>query len=155
MELRPGPLTVLIGPNGSGKSNILDALKFLKEPSTADPSIRRYDVDRVTVGRTRRLTSQVVWGGQTDSKLKFRGRVLPQSIGASEIPQALADRDRKTGAADSPRYHDASHKARLAPRHGTIRYSIDGVEMQLNEYPFRAMADLNPLQIMAVLRLFS
>lgn len=31
LDLRLGPLTVLVGPNGSGKSNIVDVLRFLHE----------------------------------------------------------------------------------------------------------------------------
>ncbi|MBK9266092.1 MAG: AAA family ATPase [Polyangiaceae bacterium] len=31
LDLRLGPLTVLVGPNGSGKSNIIDVLRFLHE----------------------------------------------------------------------------------------------------------------------------
>ena len=82
VELRPGPLTVLIGPNGSGKSNILDALKFLKE-ITADPrsggSVTESQLEE------RGGYEQVVWGGQTDSKLKFEVE-FSHNEGASEIP---------------------------------------------------------------------
>ena len=68
VELRPGPLTVLIGPNGSGKSNILDALKFLKgvywdwaqSGGLLGPQLE----ERGGFG-------QVVWGGMTDENLKF------------------------------------------------------------------------------------
>ena len=68
VELRPGPLTVLIGPNGSGKSNILDALKFLKatysDPLQSDAIVRSQLEDRGGF-------SQVVWGGHTESQLRF------------------------------------------------------------------------------------
>ena len=68
VELRPGPLTVLIGPNGSGKSNILDALRLLKgvywdwaqSRSLLGPLLE----ERGGFG-------QVVWGGMTDENLKF------------------------------------------------------------------------------------
>ena len=68
VELRPGPLTVLIGPNGSGKSNILDALKFLKEIHS-DPRSR----EMVTNSQLeeRGGYKQVVWGGLTDEKIEF------------------------------------------------------------------------------------
>ena len=39
VELRPGPLTVLIGANGAGKSNVLDALRFLKKIHS-DPTVQ-------------------------------------------------------------------------------------------------------------------
>ena len=68
VELRPGPLTVLIGPNGSGKSNILDALRFLKaiysDPAQAVALLSSQLEDRGGFG-------QVVWGGKTDSHLRF------------------------------------------------------------------------------------
>ncbi len=68
VELRPGPLTVLIGPNGSGKSNILDALRFLKEIHS-DPRSR----EMVTNSQLeeRGGYKQVVWGGLTDEKIEF------------------------------------------------------------------------------------
>ena len=68
VELRPGPLTILIGPNGSGKSNILDALKFLKEIHS-DPRSR----EMVTNSQLeeRGGYKQVVWGGLTDEKIEF------------------------------------------------------------------------------------
>ena len=58
VELRPGPLTVLIGANGAGKSNILDALRFLKEINS-DPQSR----ERVTNSQLddRGGYEQVVW----------------------------------------------------------------------------------------------
>ncbi len=31
LDIRPGPLSVLIGPNGSGKSNLLDVLSFVRD----------------------------------------------------------------------------------------------------------------------------
>ena len=68
VELRPGPLTVLIGPNGSGKSNILDALRLLKtiysDPFQALEHAGSEMEDRGGFG-------QVVWGGDTNSKLRF------------------------------------------------------------------------------------
>ena len=68
VELRPGPLTVLIGPNGSGKSNILDALRFVKaiysDPAHADSLLEAQLEERGDF-------DQVVWGGDTDSNLRF------------------------------------------------------------------------------------
>ncbi len=68
VEFRPGPLTVLIGPNGSGKSNLLDALKFVKaiysDPGQAPDLAKSELEDRGGYG-------QVVWGGHTDSHLRF------------------------------------------------------------------------------------
>ena len=68
VELRPGPLTVLIGPNGSGKSNILDALKFLKRVysdwAQAEDLAKSQLVDRGGF-------QQVVWSGLTDEDLRF------------------------------------------------------------------------------------
>ena len=68
VELRPGPLTVLIGPNGSGKSNILDALKFMKgvysDWSQAE-SLAQYQLEE------RGGFEQVVWGGLADQNVRF------------------------------------------------------------------------------------
>ena len=68
VELRPGPLTVLIGPNGSGKSNILDALKFLKRVysdwAQAEDLAKSQLADRGGF-------QQVVWNGLTDENLRF------------------------------------------------------------------------------------
>ena len=68
VELRPGPLTVLIGPNGSGKSNILDALRFMKgvysDPAQADGYLKTQLEERGGFG-------QVVWGGHTESHVRF------------------------------------------------------------------------------------
>ena len=78
VELRPGPLTVLIGPNGAGKSNLLDALRFLKE-ITADGNRAKSQLE------DRGGYDQVVWGGLTDSKLKFEVEFSLKD-GASNIP---------------------------------------------------------------------
>ncbi len=68
VELSPGPLTVLIGPNGSGKSNLLDALKFLKaiysDPAHSCALMKSQLEDRGGY-------AQVIWGGYTDSHLRF------------------------------------------------------------------------------------
>ena len=85
VELRPGPLTVLIGPNGSGKSNLLDALKFVKaiysDPGQAPDLAKSELEDRGGYG-------QVVWGGHTDSHLRFEVEFTGDVAGS--IPDGLA-----------------------------------------------------------------
>ena len=82
VELRPGPLTVLIGPNGSGKSNILDALRFLKavysDPFQALQLSGSEMEDRGGFG-------QVVWGGDTNSKLRFEVEFSSDGEDASSV----------------------------------------------------------------------
>ena len=82
VELRPGPLTVLIGPNGSGKSSILDALRFLKatyfDPFQALELAGSEIEDRGGFG-------QVVWGGDTSSKLRFGVEFSSDSKSSSSL----------------------------------------------------------------------
>lgn len=59
LDLRLGPLTVLVGPNGSGKSNVVDVLRFLHdcvETSLAQAVAARHGfegISRWTAGRPR------------------------------------------------------------------------------------------------------
>ena len=88
VELRPGPLTVLIGPNGAGKSNILDALKFLKSIySDYSDLTQAEDLARSQL-EERGGFRQVVWGGHTDSHLRFEiefDNTLESDIFSAEV----------------------------------------------------------------------
>lgn len=85
VELRPGNLTVLIGPNGAGKSNILDALRLLRaiyyDPAQAPELARSELEDRGGFG-------QAIWGGDTDSNLRFEVEFGGDDTGSN--PDGLA-----------------------------------------------------------------
>ena len=131
VELCTGPLTVLIGANGAGKSNILDALKFLKaiysDPVQSDDLAKSQLEDRGGFG-------QVVWGGHTDSHLRFE--VEFSGVDSSPVPAGFAVEI--TDGSSGPEIHNAVQI--IDSKQGGALMS--GVEMQLNA-PFRAMADLN------------
>ncbi len=61
VELRLGPLQVLVGPNNSGKSNLFDVFQFLKEHS---------EIGQQAV-YSRGGFSQLVWGGDTKRTISF------------------------------------------------------------------------------------
>ena len=74
IDLRLGPLAVLIGANGSGKSNVLDVLRLVHD----------LIVGRIEVGTAfgrRGGFKEIVWGGDTERSINVRVELV---AGASQ-----------------------------------------------------------------------
>lgn len=93
LDLKLGPLTVLVGPNGSGKSNILDVFRFLHDcvnRSLSDAIATRQGFEclsRWSAGKTR--TIDVAIESVIDSGTSFWG----MSLGVTEQHDDESDSD--------------------------------------------------------------
>ena len=67
LDLKLGPLTVLVGPNASGKSNVLDVLRFISYALQRD--LDSAITSRQGIGAVRRSTPK---GGSRDVEVGFR-----------------------------------------------------------------------------------
>jgi energy-coupling factor transporter ATP-binding protein EcfA2 len=69
LDLRLGPLTVLVGPNGSGKSNIIDVFQFLHDCVEASPG--------EAIATRQGFRSLTRWSGGKPHKIDIAAEIHP------------------------------------------------------------------------------